>query len=157
VSNCDHGRRKLLKTSSVSKESICQNFSASELLVQDVAGLVSQHDVELIARAQEKVLQRFEKTNEMLSNVNILSQSRLSTAQREFKIHTQNLLEMKKEMEGIFKRIRKIKEKLADQMPTAYHAVVGKREDTDKEEDDEYDIAIKQNKEKTNASRKASV
>jgi len=139
---------ELLKTSSTSEESICQNFSASKLLVQDVAGLVSQDDVELIVRAQKKVLQRYEKTNEMLSNVNILSASRLSTAQREFKIHTQNLLEMKKEMERIFIRIRKIKGKLADQMPTAYLAVVGEREETNKEEDDEYDIAIKQNKDK---------
>ena len=106
-------------------------------------------------RAQNKVLQRYEKTNEMLSNVNIISAARLSTTRKEFKIHTQNLLEMKKEFEDIFKRIRKIKEKLADQMPTAYYAVVGQTEEKVKEEDDEYDIAIRKNKEKTFASQES--
>ena len=108
-----------------------------------------------IVRAQNKVLQRYEKTNEMLSNVNIISAARLATTRKEFKIHTQNLLEMKKEFEDIFKRIRKIKGKLADQMPTAYYAVVGQTEETDKEEDDEYDIAIRKNKEKTFASQES--
>ena len=111
-----------------------------------MAGLVNQEDVELMVRAQRKVLHRFEKTNEMLSNVNRLSATRLATGQREFKAHTENILEMKKDLESIFNRIRKIKLKLADQMPLAYSLVVGESGKENKEEDDEYDIAIRERK-----------
>jgi hypothetical protein len=47
--------------------------------------------VELMVRAQKKMLQRFEKTNEMLSNVNTnsLSVTRLAMAEQDFKDHTE--------------------------------------------------------------------
>lgn len=57
-------------------------------------------------------LQRFEKTTEMLTNCNQLSASRLRAASGEFKKHTLLLLEMKKDLEYIFKKIRAIKTKL---------------------------------------------
>ena len=114
--------------------------------MQGLAGVVSQADVELMVRAQKKMLQRFEKTNEMLSNVNSLSATRLAKAEKDFKDHTQNVVEMKKDLENIFNRIRKIKVRLADQMPMAY-STVGGREQEDKEEDDEYDVAIRERKE----------
>ena len=67
------------------EESIYQNYTASEVLVQvnmcinslagvdcellqGLAGVVSQADVELMVRAQKKMLQRFEKTNENTGN-----------------------------------------------------------------------------------------
>merc|ERR1719154_450745 len=89
------------------------------------------------------MLQRFEKTNAMLSNVNSLSATRLAKAEKDFKAHTNNVMEMKKDLENIFKRIRKIKVKLAEQMPAA-HLV----EESVREEDDEYDVAIRERKEK---------
>ena len=52
---------------------------------------------------------------------------------------------MKKDLESIFKRIKKIKVKLGEQMPAAYSAIGG-RVEGDKEEDDEYDVAIKEKK-----------
>ena len=117
---------------------------------QGLAGVVSQADVELMVRAQKKMLQRFEKTNAMLSNVNSLSATRLAKAEKDFKDHTQNVVEMKKDLENIFMRIRKIKVRLADQMPVAY-SIVGGREQEDKEEDDEYDVAIREGKERAEA------
>ena len=106
-----------------------------------------------MVQAQKKMLQRFEKTNEMLSNVNRLSASRLERAEKDFKDHTQNVTEMKKDLENIFKRIRKIKVKLAGQMPTAYTAVDGRVEE-DKEKDDEYDVALRGRKEKERTEAK---
>merc|ERR1719154_472374 len=88
------------------------------------------------------MLQRFEKTNAMLSNVNSLSATRLAKAEKDFKAHTNNVMEMKKDLENIFKRIRKIKVKLAEQMPSAH------MEESVREEDDEYDVAIRERKEK---------
>merc|ERR1719154_1058595 len=85
------------------------------------------------------MLQRFEKTNAMLSNVNSLSATRLAKAEKDFKAHTNNVMEMKKDLENIFK---KIKVKLAEQMPSAH------MEESVREEDDEYDVAIGERKEK---------
>ena len=51
-------------------------------------------------------LMRFEKTNEMLLNFNILSKARFETTQHEFKKHTQLLAEMKMDLDQVFKRIR---------------------------------------------------
>lgn len=65
-------------------------------------------------------LQRFEKTNEMLTNCNSLSISHLKTVGPEFKRHVQLLLEMKKDLDYIFKKIRNIKSKLSVQFPEEF-------------------------------------
>merc|ERR1712051_21425 len=92
--------------------SIYQNYTASEVMVQGLAGVVNHGDVEEMVRAQKEMLQRFEKTNEMLTNVNSLSAVRLEKANNDFKKHTQNIVEMKKDLESIFKRLKVIKQKL---------------------------------------------
>ena len=128
------------------EDEIYQNYTASEVVVQGVAGMVSQDDVARMVRAQKEMLQRFEKTNEMLSNVNSLSAVRLDRANKDFRKHTQNMLEMKRDLDTIFRRLKTIKQKMNRQMPEAYEAVLGGAKDVVKEEDDEYDIAIKERK-----------
>ncbi|XP_046973397.1 kxDL motif-containing protein CG10681 [Vanessa cardui] len=116
-----------------------QNYSAPEVFVQGLAGMVDQTDVEMIIRAQKTMLQRFEKTTEMLTNCNQLSASRLRAASVEFKKHTQLLLDMKKDLEFIFKKIRAIKTKLSTQYPDAYKvamaAAVEHKKPIEEEED----------------------
>ena len=141
-----HQPQVACSTNSWMECSIYQNYSASEVLVQGLAGVVNQGDVEEMVRAQKQMLQRFEKTNEMLTNVNSLSAVRLEKANNDFKKHTQNILEMKKDLDYIFKRLKIIKQKLNKQMPEAYSAVMGKEAEKQKEEDDEYDIAIREKK-----------
>ena len=126
-------------------DAIYQNYSASEVFIQGVAGMVSQDDVGRMVQAQKEMLQRFEKTNAMLSNVNHLSSVRLDRANKDFRKHSQNVLEMKKDLEIVFRRLRSIKEKLKTQCPEAYSEVIGAKEE-EKEEDDEYDTAIKARK-----------
>ena len=116
------------------EDEIYQNYTASEVVVQGVAGMVSQDDVARMVRAQKEMLQRFEKTNEMLSNVNSLSAVRLDRANKDFRKHTQNMLEMKRDLETIFKRLKTIKQKMNRQMPEAHEAVLGAK-DVVKEED----------------------
>ena len=65
-------------------------------------------------------LQRFEKTNEMLSNCNSLSATRLERALRDFRGHTQHINGLKKELDQVFKRIRVIKSRLTQQYPEAF-------------------------------------
>jgi len=123
--------------------SIYQNYTASEVFVQGLAGLVNQQDVESMIRAQKKMLQRFEKTNEMLSNCNTLSATRLERASKDFRGHMNHLNEMKQDLESVFTRIRAIKTKLSVQHPDAFIASGGSFQ-TVKEEDDEYDKARKE-------------
>merc|ERR1712126_245820 len=108
----------------------------------------TEHEDEIYQNytASEVVLQGFEKTNEMLSNVNSLSAVRLDRANKDFRKHTQNMLEMKRDLDTIFRRLKTIKQKMNRQMPEAYEAVLGGAKDVVKEEDDEYDIAIKERK-----------
>ena len=53
---------------------------------------------------------------------------------------------MKRDLDTIFRRLKTIKQKMNRQMPEAYEAVLGGAKDVVKEEDDEYDIAIKERK-----------
>ncbi|XP_014298403.1 uncharacterized protein LOC103579322 isoform X3 [Microplitis demolitor] len=100
------------------------NYTAPEVFIQGLAGLVDQQDVESMIRAQKQMLQRFEKTNEMLTNCNQLSISRLKSAGAEFKKHTALLAEMKKDLDYIFKKIRIVKNKLNQQYPQAFNEAV---------------------------------
>ncbi|XP_020711170.1 kxDL motif-containing protein CG10681 isoform X2 [Athalia rosae] len=101
-----------------------QNYTAPEVFVQGLAGIVDQQDVESMIRAQKQMLQRFEKTNEMLTNCNQLSVNRLKTAGAEFKKHTALLADMKRDLDHIFKRIRVVKTKLSQQYPQAFNEAV---------------------------------
>jgi hypothetical protein len=49
-----------------------QNYTAPEIFIQGLAQMQNQSDVESIVRSQKNLLARFEKTNEMLLNVNHL-------------------------------------------------------------------------------------
>jgi len=62
-------------------------------------------------------LQRFEKTNEMLTNCNSLSMSHLKTTSQDLKKHTQMLTELRKDLDSTFKRIATIRSKIKVQHP----------------------------------------
>nr|CAG4648201.1 EOG090X0CBU [Moina brachiata] len=100
------------------------NFTPSEVFVQGCAGFTNQHDIEQMIRAQKQMLQRFEKTNEMLVNCNALSQIHLQKATSEFKKHIQLLHELKRDLDNIFKRVKVLKVKTATQYPQQYQDAV---------------------------------
>lgn len=54
-------------------------------------------------------LNRFEKTNEMLINCNALLSIRYNGASKELKKHISFLIELKKDLETVFRRIRLVK------------------------------------------------
>ena len=105
--------------------SIYQNYTADEVFVQGLAGIVNQQDVESMIRAQKKMLQRFEKTNEMLSNCNSLSASRLERANKDFTKHVTHLKEVKKDLEVVFKILKNIKAKVAKNHSESFIAIGG--------------------------------
>jgi len=118
-----------------------QNYTAPEVFVQGLAGMVNQQDVETVIRSQKYMLQRFEKTNEMLVNCNALSAARYQNALQDFKKHTAMLTEMRKDVDNIFRRIRCIKAKISQQYPQAYEvaATAQRREKSREDDEDEED------------------
>ncbi|KAM3716165.1 KxDL motif-containing protein [Dirofilaria immitis] len=78
-----------------------------------IDALMSQVDDESIAtiiQLQKKSLTQFEKTNEMLINCCALSASRLEKARKDIAENKQLILEMKSDLESIFRRIRTFKQ-----------------------------------------------
>ncbi|OXB73130.1 UNVERIFIED_CONTAM: hypothetical protein H355_012055 [Colinus virginianus] len=94
--------------------------TASRVFCGRVLGMVNAEDVNAIIQAQKNMLDRFEKTNEMLLNFNNLSSLRMQQMNERFLHHTKTLVEMKKDLDSIFRRIRTLKGKLAKQYPEAF-------------------------------------
>ncbi|CAH0551904.1 unnamed protein product [Brassicogethes aeneus] len=130
-----------------------QNYTAPEVFIQGLAGIVDQQDVESMIRAQKQMLQRFEKTNEMLTNCNALSASRLKSVAPEFKKHIHLLLDVKKDLDYIFKKIRVMKTKLSTQYPEAFAEAV--RSSFAEECEEEEEISEKQKKDKMEENRRS--
>ncbi|XP_076465089.1 uncharacterized protein LOC143296938 isoform X2 [Babylonia areolata] len=83
---------------------------------------VNTEDVANMVQVQRGMLQRFEKTNEMLINFNQLSSTRYEASVKDFQQHTQLLYDMKKDLDSIFKRIRVLKQRLSKSYPEAFAA-----------------------------------
>uniref|UniRef100_H3AHU2 KxDL motif-containing protein 1 n=2 Tax=Latimeria chalumnae TaxID=7897 RepID=H3AHU2_LATCH len=94
--------------------------TASGMFCGKMLSMVNSEDVNAIIQAQRHMLDRFEKTNEMLLNFNNLSNVRLQQMNERFQHHTRTLVEMKKDLDSIFRRIRTLKGKLAKQYPDAF-------------------------------------
>ncbi|XP_075268135.1 kxDL motif-containing protein 1 isoform X1 [Opisthocomus hoazin] len=118
--------------------------TASQVFCGRVLGMVNAEDVNAIILAQKNMLDRFEKTNEMLLNFNNLSSARLQQMNERFLHHTKTLVEMKKDLDSIFRRIRwglggprrTLKGKLAKQYPEAFSNI---HESPILEDDDDFD------------------
>ncbi|XP_062490319.1 kxDL motif-containing protein 1 isoform X1 [Pezoporus occidentalis] len=122
--------------------------TASQVFCGRVLGMVNAEDVNAIILAQKNMLDRFEKTNEMLLNFNNLSSVRMQQMSERFLHHTKTLVEMKKDLDGIFRRIRSaaasphpplprtLKGKLAKQYPEAFSNI---HESPILEDDDDFD------------------
>uniref|UniRef100_A0A2K5LV08 KxDL motif-containing protein 1 n=1 Tax=Cercocebus atys TaxID=9531 RepID=A0A2K5LV08_CERAT len=80
--------------------------SASRVFCGRILSMVNTDDVNAIILAQKNMLDRFEKTNEMLLNFNNLSSARLQQMSERFLHHTRTLVEMKRDLDSIFRRIR---------------------------------------------------
>lgn len=74
----------------------------------------------------------------MLTNCIALSANRLKTVGPEFKKHTQLLLDMKKDLDYIFKKIRAIKTKLSAQYPEAFAEALRSSLAEECQEDDDF-------------------
>uniref|UniRef100_A0A915BEE0 KxDL domain-containing protein n=1 Tax=Parascaris univalens TaxID=6257 RepID=A0A915BEE0_PARUN len=91
--------------------------SGEEHLVESLVSQVDSDNIAAIIRLQKKSLIRFEKTNEMLSNCCILSAKRLERAKKELTENKELILQMKSDLESVFRRIRIFKQDLVALYP----------------------------------------
>lgn len=77
----------------------------------------------------------------MLLNCNALSNGRLKAANDDFKAYSKVVIDMKKDLDYIFKKIRVIKGKVASQYPEAVKQMELKKKNVFSEEADEDDAA----------------
>jgi len=92
------------------------------LIARSIARQLNDQDLNAITATQRESLSRFEKTNEMLTNCNTLSMTRLTAAVKELQPYRQMLTEMKRDLDAIFRRIRIYKQNFAQAYPEAYTA-----------------------------------
>ncbi|CAL8357195.1 unnamed protein product [Lota lota] len=111
--------------------------TASGVFCNRMLSMVNSEDVNAIIQAQRHMLDRFEKTNEMLINFNGLSNVRLQQMNEHFLGHTRTLVEMKKDLDSIFRRIRLLKGKIGKQYPDAFSNI--HEPPVLDDEDDEFD------------------
>nr|XP_015820231.2 kxDL motif-containing protein 1 [Nothobranchius furzeri] len=113
--------------------------TASSVFCNRILSMVNSEDVNAIIQAQRHMLDRFEKTNEMLINFNGLSNVRLQQMNERFLHHTRTLVEMKKDLDSIFRRIRTLKGKISKQYPDAFSNVHESPILDDDDNDEEFD------------------
>jgi len=112
-------------------------FKASDVFLHGLVSEVKRDDVYHIVDTQKHMLSRFEKTNEMLLNFNVLSSTRYTSTDLDFRSHIHLLLDTKKDLDAVFKRIRLLKTKLSVIYPAAFKACTHIYEVPDDEEENE--------------------
>ncbi|XP_060080793.1 kxDL motif-containing protein 1-like [Ylistrum balloti] len=100
-------------------EGCCPSSVAfTEALMEQIKGA----DVAAMVELQRDMLSRYEKTNEMLINFNMLSSTRFDATSQAFRSHTLLLYDMKKDLDAVFRRIRSLKQRLSKMYPEAFSA-----------------------------------
>ncbi|KAJ8029991.1 KxDL motif-containing protein 1 [Holothuria leucospilota] len=132
-----------------------KSHAASDAFLGSLTSMTNDEDMQGILDAQNHMLGRFEKTNEMLSNFNSLSSQRYDNVQQQFSAHTQLLLDMKADLDIIFRRLRTLKAKLARDYPRAFAAATKDERKPDLGEDEE-SLSNSKTDSLTGASEKSS-
>ncbi|KAA0193082.1 KxDL motif-containing protein 1 [Fasciolopsis buskii] len=100
-----------------------EDTSASGTLFCAITSLVNSKDVQKIIADQEIMLNKFEKTNEMLRTVSELSAQRYKILSAELATHSQRLVTIRKELSGIFRRIHALRSYLNSKYPVELQQV----------------------------------
>lgn len=87
---------------------------------------------------QREMLAKLEKANETLETCNSLSVQRTQAYGNDFKQHVRLLLDMKRDLDSLYKRLRIVQTKVGKLYPTQYANAVSKAEmNEDAENDDD--------------------
>ncbi|XP_045156279.2 kxDL motif-containing protein 1-like [Mercenaria mercenaria] len=135
--------------------SVCsEDYDAAETFAAALMDQIDNESVDNMVGVQRDMLSRFEKTNEMLINFNILSANRFAITSQQYRRHTQLMYEMKRDLDSIFKRIRVIKDKLGKSYPESFKVCGSSAPILEDEEENEEIVAISTSKQDQNTTVK---
>eukprot|EP00038_Savillea_parva_P029695 m.72850 g.72850 ORF g.72850 m.72850 type:complete len:170 (-) comp8804_c0_seq2:90-599(-) len=97
--------------------------SASSPFGRAMMDMVNHDTLKDIAETQERMLKRFEKTNEKLDSFNEVASARLQVAAANFARHTALMHEARRDLQSVFRRIRTLKARLTERYPEGFNAV----------------------------------
>ncbi|CAK9299262.1 unnamed protein product [Gordionus sp. m RMFG-2023] len=97
----------------VESKKLGSNQNASYKYVDSLVNIIDNNDVSLIIENQAVILERFEKSDEMLANLNSLLKSRYDITMLQIRKHANILILIRKDLEYIHKKIKSIKLKLS--------------------------------------------
>ncbi|XP_055338306.1 kxDL motif-containing protein CG10681-like [Paramacrobiotus metropolitanus] len=99
-------------------------------------GWLDDRMLNAVLHDQREMLAKLEKANETLDTCNTLSHQRIDAYATDFKHHVKLLLEMKKDLESLYKRLRIVQTKVSKLYPANYADAVSKAEMHEIEEDE---------------------
>ena len=103
-----------------------EDHSGREAFLDAITGLMDQDKIIAIRREQSQMMNTLETANCKLSSLNEFSEATFQNCAAEFRHHTKTLVDMKKQLDSIFRRIRHLKAKVSTLYPEAYATVLEK-------------------------------
>ncbi|KAI8086989.1 uncharacterized protein B0P05DRAFT_465962 [Gilbertella persicaria] len=95
-------------------------------LAQHFIELKSDQEVKVILQDQDECLTIYKETQQKLEAFNKFSQARYQNIHKHFEAHTKLLEQTKSDLNGVFGKLRKIKNQLALQYPNEMNRVLNK-------------------------------
>ncbi|EDV26827.1 uncharacterized protein TRIADDRAFT_54132 [Trichoplax adhaerens] len=88
------------------KDQDLNDSSASEIFCRSVVNILDKDDVDSAIKIQRDMISRVERANAVIENFNRVGKRQYEDFLPKFREHTNLIIEMKKDLDNVFKRIR---------------------------------------------------
>ncbi|VEL17325.1 unnamed protein product [Protopolystoma xenopodis] len=93
------------------------------VIADECLSIIDHDNLSAILATQKRILNRFEKNNEMLCTLSELSSMRYDVISSEIRQNIRVLTTMKHDLDSIFKRIRALKSSCSEAFPAEYNVI----------------------------------
>ncbi|KAG1049052.1 hypothetical protein G6F43_008596 [Rhizopus delemar] len=101
-------------------------MSTPNHIAEKILNLKNEEDIATISRDQDECLDAYRDSEKRLEAFNKFSKARYQDIYQHFEQHTKLLKQMKKDMNSVFTKLRKIKSQLNEAYPEQHKAAVDK-------------------------------